>query len=92
MVNWQVTATTIYCDAVDDEVTIMVQKDWSIRCTGYYKYSGSNEGSASLKKKAKKIKRQLKCEGQECFRVTRYKESLLKEETGNGDWNQARTE
>ena len=25
--NWQVTAITIYCDAVDDEVTIMVYNE-----------------------------------------------------------------
>ncbi len=36
--NWQVTATTVYCDAVDDEVTLLVYKDWSTKCTGYSKY------------------------------------------------------
>ncbi|MCJ7791782.1 MAG: hypothetical protein MUP49_05195 [Dehalococcoidia bacterium] len=36
--DWQVTATTIYCDAVDDDVTILVYKDWSTKCTGYKKY------------------------------------------------------
>jgi len=35
MVNWQVTEVTIYCDAVDDEVTIQVYKDGSVKCTGY---------------------------------------------------------
>jgi len=35
---WQVTATAIYCDAVDDEVTILVYKDWSTERTGYKKY------------------------------------------------------
>ena len=30
-------APTRYCDAVDDEVTILVYKDWSTRCTGYQK-------------------------------------------------------
>lgn len=34
MVNWQITAKTIYCDIVRDEVTIMVKKDWSVQCTG----------------------------------------------------------
>ena len=30
VVNWQVTATTIYCDAVDDDdVRIVVNKDWT---------------------------------------------------------------
>jgi hypothetical protein len=81
MVNWQVTAKTIFCDAVDDEITIIVQKDWSVRCTGYSKYNESGEGASNLKKKAKKIKRQLKCEGQECSRVIQYKERLFNEET-----------
>jgi hypothetical protein len=91
MVNWQVTAKTIYCDAVDDEVTIIVQRDWSVRCTGYDKYSASDEGSANLKKKAKKIKRHLSCEGPECFRLARYKESLLEEETSKAEQDQAKT-
>jgi len=30
--NWQVTATTINCDKVGREATIMVYKDWSIGC------------------------------------------------------------
>jgi hypothetical protein len=33
--DWQLTATAIYCDAVDDDVTIIVYKDWSTKCTGY---------------------------------------------------------
>lgn len=35
MVDWRVTATTIYGDAVDDDVTVLVYEDWSTRCTGY---------------------------------------------------------
>jgi len=30
MVGWQTTVTTVYCDAVDDEVTIVVYEDWSV--------------------------------------------------------------
>ncbi len=37
--NWQVTATTIYCEAVKNEATIMVYKDWSTACA-YYKRWG----------------------------------------------------
>ena len=43
MVNWQVTATTLYCDTVNDEVTILVYKDWSVMCTGYTKYSNTGK-------------------------------------------------
>ena len=82
MVNWQVTATTIYCDAVDDEVTLMVNKDWSTKCTGYQKYGEpSKEILNILKRKSKQLKRQLECTGPECSRVIQYKEKLISEET-----------
>ncbi len=81
MVSWQVTATTIYCDAVDDEVTIMVYKDWTVKCTGQSKYGKSIEDAINLPgKKSRRLKRQLECVGAECHRVTRYKEKLLSEE------------
>jgi hypothetical protein len=34
----KLTAKTVYCDAVDDDVTIMVYKDWRTKCTGYEKF------------------------------------------------------
>jgi len=83
MVDWQVTATTIYCDAVDDEVTLMVYKDWSIKCTGYGKYGENNNGGSSLSKKGRS-KRQVECGGPECWRVTQYKEKLSAEEARKG--------
>jgi len=83
MVNWQITATTIYCDAVDDEVTLLVHKDWTTECIGFKKYGKpSGETSRLLKRKGKQLKRRLECEGPECSRVIRYKEKLLAEETG----------
>ena len=82
MADWQVTATTIYCDAVDDEVTILVYKDGSIRCTGYKKYveNPDKETAQVLKKKAKRLGRNLKCEGPQDFRVTSYRDKLTAEE------------
>ena len=81
MVDWQITAATIYCLAVDDEVTIMVHKDWSIKCTGYNKYSQPGKETTSLlKKKGKRLNRQLECQGLECHRIIQYKEKLLSEE------------
>jgi hypothetical protein len=83
--DWQITATTIYCDAVDDEVTILVYKDWSTRCTGYNKYRESAKAIATqLRKKAKRLGRHLECEGLECHRVTQYKEKLTREESEKG--------
>ncbi|MDD4860216.1 MAG: hypothetical protein PHR56_08485 [Dehalococcoidales bacterium] len=37
MFDWQVTATTVRCESVDDEVTIMVSRDGTVKCTGYQK-------------------------------------------------------
>jgi hypothetical protein len=80
--DWQVTATTIYCDAVDDEVTILVYKDGSIRCTGYKKYveNPDKETAQMLKKKGKRLGRNLKCEGPQDSRVTSYRDKLTAEE------------
>ena len=81
MVDWQVTAVTIYCDAVDDEVTIMVHKDWSAKCTGHDKYwQPDREAANQLKKRGKRLSRRLKCEGLECSRILQYKKKLLSEE------------
>ena len=82
MVDWQVTATTIYCDAVDDDVTIMVYEDWSTRCTGYKKYveSPNKETAEMLKKKAKQLGRNLRCEGPLDYRVTDYRDKLAAED------------
>lgn len=81
MVDWQITATTILCDAVADEVTFLVKKDWTAECTGYAKHC-STEASALLKKRGKKLGKQLACEGPQCYRLVKYKEKLLAEEEG----------
>ncbi len=82
MADWQLTATTIYCDAVDDEVTIMVYKDRRTTCTGYNKYGeGLNRGAARvLKKKAGRLGKNLECEGPLDHRVTDYRDRLMTED------------
>lgn len=82
MVEWQITATTIYCDAVDDDVTIIVNKDWSTRCTGYKQYIEkiTKETASVLKKKGKKLGKKLRCEGPLDRRVTNYRDKLFSEE------------
>ena len=83
MVSWQVTATTIYCDAVDDEVTLMVNKDGSTRCTGYHRYHEPDKDTARLmESKGKQLNRKLECEGPDCYRVVRYKDKIVAEEAG----------
>jgi len=78
--KWQVTATTIRCDLVDDFVTIMVNKDWSARCTWYNRYKAATLEDTKHKVD-KKIKPKLdKCIGPECHYVTDYRDKLHKEE------------
>ena len=84
-VNWKVTATTIYCDAVDDEVTLLVYEDWSTKCTGHSRYGEpSKEVVNLLRRKSKQLERKLECTGPECYRVTQYREKLSTEETERG--------
>ena len=81
MVGWQITAKTIYCDAVDDEVTLLIYKDKRANCTGYKKYNQPNAITVStIKRKTKSLKRPVKCEGEDCSRLSRYKENILTEE------------
>ena len=81
MTDWQITEITIYCDAVDDEVSIQVYKDGTVKCTGYMKYGKpAKETTHILDKKSKKLKRQLECVGPECQWVTDYQEKLLSQE------------
>ena len=83
MVDWKVTATTIHCDAVGDEVTILVYKDGSVKCIGYDKYGKpSKEVARLMEEKSKQLKRQLGCESPECYRVTQYRDKLFAEESG----------
>jgi hypothetical protein len=81
MMGWQITAKTIYCDAVDDEVTLLVYKDGTAHCTGCRKYDQPNAITAgTIKKKTRRLKRPVKCEGEGCFRLTHYKDKILSEE------------
>ena len=78
--SWQVTATTINCDAVDAEVTILVYKDWTAKCTAHAKYT-SSRGASILRKKSLSLKRELKCLGPECPNLIQYRKKLLSEES-----------
>ena len=81
MINWKITATTIYCDAVDDEVTFMVHKDGAancIACKTYYE--PKNAISKRLASKSKQLGRKLKCDGPECNRITQYRDKLFAQE------------
>jgi cyclopropane fatty-acyl-phospholipid synthase-like methyltransferase len=80
--KWQITATTIHCDLVDDFVTIMVNKEWSTKCAWYNRHK-----KKVIEDKKQKFDREMrlkieKCQGPECSHVTGYRDTLIEEEFG----------
>ena len=80
--GWQITATTIRCDLVDDFVTLMVHKDWSTKCAWYNRHK-----KKALENKKQKLDGEMKLkmekfQGPECSYVTGYRGELIKEEFG----------
>lgn len=81
MVDWEITATTVFCNSIDDEVTIMVYKDFSVKCTGFVKYARGNPDAVKLlKQKSKKAGRNVECTGLDCNCIAQYKNKLSAEE------------
>ena len=79
-IDWQVTATTIWCNAVEDEVTIMVYKDGSVKCASFARYGHPDRRTAAeLNKKARKLSRALNCEGPLCKRMIAYRDKIMNE-------------
>lgn len=80
--KWQITATTVHCDLVDDFVTIIVNKDWTTKCIWYKRYK-----QKALEDRKQKFGRNMrlkmeKCQGPECSYITDYRDKLIKEEFG----------
>lgn len=80
--KWQITATTIHCDLVNDHVTVMVNKDWSTKCVWYNRYK-----QKALEDRRQKFDRNVrlkmeKCQGPECSYIKDYRDKLIKEEFG----------
>jgi hypothetical protein len=81
MVSWQITAKTIYCGTVEDEVTLIIHRDGTATCTGLKKYGEPNRVMQKIiKKKVKQFNRPMQCEGLQCPRLTAYKEKIFAEE------------
>ncbi|OGN98494.1 MAG: hypothetical protein A2Y58_03655 [Chloroflexi bacterium RBG_13_51_52] len=77
-VDWELTATTIYCDDVADEVTIIVNQDGTVKCTGSQKYiSPSKEVAKELKTASKKLGKKLACKDPACSTLDKYREELM---------------
>lgn len=82
--SWQLTATTINCDIVNDEATIIVYKDWTVKCTGHARYASSSKARGLIRGKSMSPERHLECLGPECPKVIQYREKLLSEESRSG--------
>jgi len=78
--KWQITATTIHCDLVDDFVTIMVYKDWSTKCVWHSRYKQKAVEDKNYKVDRKMRLKIEKCHGPECSYVKDYRDKLIKEE------------
>jgi len=76
MVDWEITATTIYCQSVDDEVTLLVSADGTCRCTGRSKYAGPGEAKAS---KGRQPGRPV-CSPAECDIIVQYRGKVFGDE------------
>jgi PhoPQ-activated pathogenicity-related protein len=78
MVDWEVTATTIFCDDVADEVTIIVYQNGTSKCTGRQKYARtSQEALKELKQKSRQTGKPLACKDTACTTVTKYRDELM---------------
>ena len=80
MVDWQLTATTLVCDAIAEEVTILVYPDWTVRCTGLEKYKDNRQANLELLKRGLPMHKILECKGIDCPNVIEYKLKLEQEE------------
>jgi hypothetical protein len=80
LAGWQVTATTINCEYTDESVTLMVDRDWTTRCSWYRKYK-----KKALEDKKEKFEKKIKvkiteCAGPDCPLASSYRDKLIKEE------------
>ena len=72
--GWQITATTISCDRVDDYVTIMVHGDWTYSCTwcSRYKLAAARDPKTKFSRDIKAKDRRVPGSGlQPCPRLPR---------------------
>lgn len=79
--GWQVTATTLPCEAVGDCVTVIVYRDWSARCTWCDRYKLA-AGPGLKKKLPGKVRSKIPaCRWPECSIVLDYRDKLIAEES-----------
>jgi hypothetical protein len=76
--DWELTATTVHCDAVNDEVTLIIYADGTSKCTGRQKYvKPDKETSRAIKKKSQRQGKHLGCSENDCPTLNQYRDRLL---------------
>jgi len=80
MVDWQITATTFVCKAIDEEVTVLVYPDWTVKCSGFEKYAQDRRAGLELLKRSLNLRKTLECKGLDCPYIVEYKLKLEDEE------------
>ncbi len=74
MADWQITATTIYCSDIDDEVTLMLHGDRTVKCSHMPRYANPDKDTARiLKQKSRQAGKPLRCLADNCPRLLEYR-------------------
>jgi len=76
--DWEITATTVYCKAVDDEVTLIVYADGTCKCTGRDKYAKPDKETARVIKKKDRNVKLSGCHEDDCPRLKEYREQAFR--------------
>ena len=77
--DWKITAATINCPAVADEVTVIVKNDWSVSCSGFDKLKTSRRAQLQMVERSLDLKCTLDCKGMQCRQITDYLDKLRAE-------------
>ena len=74
MPDWEITASTVYCEAVEDEVTLLVSNDGQVTCTGQQRFQNPDrENTRYLAVKGRRFGKRLNCPGIDCSVIREYK-------------------
>ena len=89
--DWQLTATTVYCDVVNSEATIIVHENWTTACVHHKRWGPVRKVKSNAFRRALKwlgifdrdTYVSVNCLGpQDCPLVCDYRDKLIQEEVG----------
>jgi len=77
--KWAITAKKLWCELIEDYVTLTVTKEWLAKCTWFLKYKARTGQNAPRMNNTVREKIN-KCAGPDCPVVTKYRDRLMAEE------------